>query len=229
MEFLWLTSLLNSVLNRGWTELHIWVSDWPKLRKSRISFWQETLSAFRWSIKQLQRVSDLWVTAVEISTGLLNQEIWADCSFWHESGFWQNFAVTSQKLCIWKILLTNSAFCWLLIWPVLTHGLVATDFSSQVIVLIRFWTDWTYTCFIRFLGHRNCKTCSGLNTCSEGNMLTFLIDTRTHFFDNHSNSYCHLSTAHLQSLAGHWKSVWWTVWRFPHVRTAEIMTFKLDY
>jgi hypothetical protein len=33
-----------------------------------------------------------------------------------------------QKLCIWKTPLTNIASRWLLIWPISTHGLVATDF-----------------------------------------------------------------------------------------------------
>jgi hypothetical protein len=49
------------------------------------------------------------------STGLLNQEIWADCTFRHELGFWQNFAITSLETLYMKTPLTNSAFYWLLI------------------------------------------------------------------------------------------------------------------
>jgi hypothetical protein len=49
-----------------------------------------------------------------------------------------------QKLCIWKTPLMNTTFRWLLIRPILIHGLVATDFWIQVIVLncfgqIRHW------------------------------------------------------------------------------------------
>jgi hypothetical protein len=47
-----------------------------------------------------------------------------------------------QKLCIQKMLLTNSAFFWLLIRLILIHGLVATDFWNQVTVLNWFGTEW---------------------------------------------------------------------------------------
>jgi hypothetical protein len=40
-----------------------------------------------------------------------------------------------QKLCIWKTPLTNASSCWLLIQPILTHSLFATDFWIQVKVL----------------------------------------------------------------------------------------------
>jgi hypothetical protein len=48
-----------SAQNSGKTDLQFLDSDWPKLWKSRILFWKATLSAFRWSIKRLQPVSDL--------------------------------------------------------------------------------------------------------------------------------------------------------------------------
>jgi hypothetical protein len=50
-------------------------------------------------------------------------------------GIWQNFAITFPERWIWKLLLTNSDSCWLLIRPILMHGLIATGFSSQDKVL----------------------------------------------------------------------------------------------
>jgi hypothetical protein len=55
--------------NSGRTDLQFSVSDWLKLWKSQILFQTTTLSAFWWSIKWLQMVSNLWVTAVRNSTG----------------------------------------------------------------------------------------------------------------------------------------------------------------
>jgi hypothetical protein len=105
-----------------------------------------------------------------------------------------------------KMLLTDSAFYWLLIRPVLTYCLVTMDFWSQTSGLIRLWTDWVYRCLVRFLGHKMCKTCWGLDTSFVGNMLSFLTPTRTCIFDNRSNAYNHLSTAHVRSLVSYWKS-----------------------
>jgi hypothetical protein len=107
-----------------------------------------------------------------------------------------------QKLCMRKMPLTNTAFCWLLIQPDSTYGLVATEFWSQASVLCRFWTDLVYRWLVRFLGHKMVETCWGLNTCSEGNKLIFPTPTQTHIFDNRSNGYDHLGTAHVRSLAG---------------------------
>jgi hypothetical protein len=100
--------------------------------------------------------------------------------------------------------LTNSASCRLLIRPVLTHSLVGTYFWSQVIVLIRFLTDWTYRCLVRFLGHKKHETCWGLSMGSVGNMLGFLTPTQTHVFDNRNNSYGHLNTGNVRSLLIRW-------------------------
>jgi hypothetical protein len=121
-----------------------------------------------------------------------------------------------QKLCIQKMFLTNSSFCWLLIWLVLTYGLVATDFWIQVSVLDRFWTDWEYRCLVRFLGPKMCKTCCGQNKKSRGNKLSFPMPTQTYVSDNHSHSYARLSTAHMRSSAGRSKSEKQTVWRSCH-------------
>jgi hypothetical protein len=55
---------------------------------------------------------------------------------------------------------------------------------------------------IQVLGHKMSKICCGQNTKSEGNKLSFQTPTRTHVFDNCSNSYGRLSTAHVKSSAG---------------------------
>jgi hypothetical protein len=55
-------------------------------------------------------VSDLRVTAVGNSTGLLNQEIWADCPFLYKSGFWQNFAITSPETLYTKNVVNKLSF-----------------------------------------------------------------------------------------------------------------------
>jgi hypothetical protein len=75
-------------------------------------------------------------------------------------------------------------------------------FLNQVSVLDRFWTDWVHKYLIRFLGPKICKTCSGQNTKSRGNKLSFLTPTQTHISDNRSNSYGHLSTDHMRSSTG---------------------------
>jgi hypothetical protein len=58
-------------------------------------------------------------------------------------------------------------------------------------------------CLVRFLGHKKCKTYRGLNTTSEGSMLSFPLPTRTHIFDNHNNGNGCLSTSHVRSSVGH--------------------------
>jgi hypothetical protein len=89
----------------------------------------------------------------------------------------------------------NSTFCWLLIWPVLTYGLIATNFWSQVSTLIRFWTHWLYRCLVRFLQHKMVETCWGLNTRSEAHFLSFPTPTQTNISNTHSHSYGHFRTA----------------------------------
>jgi hypothetical protein len=69
--------------------------------------------------------------------------------------------------------LMNSSFCWLLIRPVLTYGLVATVFSSQFPVLGRFQTDWVYGAWSVFWGHKMSETRWGLNTTTFGRLLKY--------------------------------------------------------
>jgi hypothetical protein len=52
-------------------------------------------------------------------------------------------------------------------------------------------------------GPQECKTCWGLNTSSEGNMLSFLMPTQTHIFDNRGNDNDCLSRAHARRSVGH--------------------------
>jgi hypothetical protein len=69
-------------------------------------------------------------------------------------------------------------------------------------VLDRFYTDWVYRFLVRFLGHKMGETCCSLNTESEGNKLIFPTPTQIHIFDNRSNGYGRLSTAHMWSSVG---------------------------
>jgi hypothetical protein len=157
---------------------------------------------------------------------------------WAESGnlgrlnlsTWIKFVVKfhrdlPRKFCIQKMPLMNSVLLWLLIWPISTHGLVIANFWSQVTVLIRFWTDLTYMCLIRFLSHKKDKTCWGLNTSSEGNMLSLPMPNWTHIFDNRNNGYGHLNTVNVRSLAGRWKLVRRTVWRLATGSDSEDCDF----
>jgi hypothetical protein len=59
--------------------------------------------------------SDLRVTPIRNSTGLLNRQFRADCTFRHESGFWQNFAMTSPKSLYMKNAANKLCF------PMVTH------------------------------------------------------------------------------------------------------------
>jgi hypothetical protein len=96
-------------------------------------------------------VSGLKVTAIKTWLGCWVVEIWTDLTFQNKLGFWQNFAMTSQNLCIQKMSLMNSASRRLLIRPIPIHGFVATAFWSQVTVL---------NCFGQ-LGHWNEITALG--------------------------------------------------------------------
>jgi hypothetical protein len=57
-----------------------------------------------------------------------SEEIWTDRTFRHKTGSWQNFDITSPETLHMKNAIMNTAFCWLLIRPILTHGLIAMDF-----------------------------------------------------------------------------------------------------
>jgi hypothetical protein len=84
--------------NSGRTDLQFSVSDWPKLWKSQILFQTTTLSAFWWSIKWLQMVSNLWVTAVRNST------------FLFQIGFWWISAMTSLETSYTKNVVNELSF-----------------------------------------------------------------------------------------------------------------------
>jgi hypothetical protein len=55
-------------------------------------------------------VSDLRVMAVGNSTGGLNREFWADCSFRQKSGFWQNLAMISPESLYTKNAVSKLSF-----------------------------------------------------------------------------------------------------------------------
>jgi hypothetical protein len=80
----------------------------------------------------------------------------------------------------------------------------------------RFKTDCVNRCFVRSLGHNMGETCYGQNKKSGGNKLSFPMPTQTHVFDNRSNGYGHLSTAHVRSSVGRLKSEYQMVWRSFH-------------
>jgi hypothetical protein len=85
------------------------------------------------------------------STGLLNS---GETGQTWPSGINQDFGKILpwpfQKLCIQKMPLMNIASRRLLIRPISIHGLVATDFWSQVMMLKWFWTEWIVSEFLRF-------------------------------------------------------------------------------
>jgi hypothetical protein len=88
-----------------------------------------------------------------------------------------------QKICIRKMPLTKSDFCWLLIRPIPIHGLVATDFWIQVKVLncygqLGYWIE------IPALGPK-----MGLIMDSIAYLPSSSTPTETHNFGNHSNVY----------------------------------------
>jgi hypothetical protein len=101
------------------------------------------------------------------------------------------------------MLPTNSAFFWLLIRPISTYGLVTTAFWSQVL----FQGRLGHKCLIWFLSQKEGETCWGLSTKTAGDQLSFPTPTQTHVFDNHSNSYSCLGTAHMRSSADHWNLI----------------------
>jgi hypothetical protein len=52
-------------------------------------------------------------------------------------------------------------------------------------------------------GQQMGETCCSQNTKSRGKMLSFPTPTQTHIFDNHSNGYGRLITAHVRSSVGY--------------------------
>jgi hypothetical protein len=79
-----------------------------------------------------------------------------------------------------------------------SYGILKSDSNSGQIL-----DKLGLKCLIRFLAHREGKTCWGLKTTSGGNQLSFSSPTQTHVFDNRSNNYNRLSTAHMWSSTGH--------------------------
>jgi hypothetical protein len=131
---------------------------------------------------------------------LLIQQFWADCTFLYKSGFWQNFAMTSQETSYMNNIVIELRF--LLVTHTTCFDLWFSRYRilNQVSVLDRFLIDWVY-CLVRFLGYKMGEPCWGLNTKCGGNKLRFPTPTQTHVFDNRSNGYSHLSTTHVRS--------WW--------------------
>jgi hypothetical protein len=117
-----------------------------------------------------------------------------------------------QNLCIRKTLLTNTALCWLLIRPILTLGLVATGFWSQVTVLNWFQTERIGEWISQIYGPKMSKTRWGLITDSVAHLVSFFMPTHTHDFDNQSDGYGRLKTADVQSSTDCRKIASSTVW-----------------
>jgi hypothetical protein len=124
-------------------------------------------------------------------------EFWADYTFWHKSGFcWQNFAMTSPGTLHMKITVNKLSF--LLVTHTAyfdtrfgSHGLLKSGYSAEQIL-----DRLDIQVNDQVLGHKKCKTCWGFNTVSVDNMLSFPLPTHIHVFDNYSNGYGHLNTAH---------------------------------
>jgi hypothetical protein len=139
-------------------------------------------------------VNDLWVTTIENSAGCwirISGQTWPFCM---NQIFGKILPWCPQKLCIQKMSLMNSDFCQLLIRPISTYGLVAMNFWNQISALTRLWTDWLYRYLARFLGHKMSETGWGLNTRSEGHLLSFLTPTQTHVSNIHNDGYGHFGT-----------------------------------
>jgi hypothetical protein len=140
-----------------------WILFWPKQWRNRSSifclgiaeaqeiFWRTTLSAFWWSIERLA-ICELQQSKTRPVT---ESAFLADYTFLYKTGFFGEISSWHpQILRIQKTSPTNSAFCWLPIWLILTYGLAAMDFWSQVTVLNWFWTDWCRNGILRFRGLR---------------------------------------------------------------------------
>jgi hypothetical protein len=74
------------------------------------------------------------------STGLLNLEFWAYCTFWHKFGSWQNFTMSSPETLTTKVAINKLSF------PLVTHTVLSDDLLDSYWLLNSemFWTDWTY-------------------------------------------------------------------------------------
>jgi hypothetical protein len=114
MKFWRSTSLLNSASrqNNSRMGLNFWVLALTKTSEVPNSKMVDN-SALQWSIKWLQPVSDLRVLTIGTSTGCwirISGQTWPSCM---NQIFGKKKSWPPQKHCIWKMSLTNSAFCQL--------------------------------------------------------------------------------------------------------------------
>jgi hypothetical protein len=71
-------------------------------------------------------------------------EIWADCTFPHKSGIWQNFAMTTLETLNTKLAFNELSF------PLVTHAIDSDGRFDSYGVLKSgqhaemIWTEWTY-------------------------------------------------------------------------------------
>jgi hypothetical protein len=94
-------------------------------------------------------------------------------------------------------------------------------------MLDRFWRAWLYRCLVSFLSLKVGKSCWGLNTRSEGHLLSFPTPPQTHVADTHSHGYGHFGTA-TRGISGLLKN--WVIGLEPLARlhtTVRLRLFKL--
>jgi hypothetical protein len=133
---------------------------------------------------------------------LLNLKIWADGTILYKSGFWRNFAMTSQETLYMKIVVNELSF--LLVTHVTCfdirfgrYGFLKSGFCAGLIL-----DRLSIQVLGQVLGHKMGEICCGQNTKSGGTKLSFPTPTQTHIFSNRINGYGCLSTAYVWSLVG---------------------------
>jgi hypothetical protein len=134
----------------------------------------------------------------EIGRVAKSEKIWADCTFQHKSGSWKKSPWPPQKLWIQKMQLTNSAFCWLLIRPISTHGLVAKVFWIQA-TMVNCFGQFGHWNKILDLGVQNEWILTRLVMDFAASWPSFSTHTHTHDFDNHNNGYGRSKTVFMWS------------------------------
>jgi hypothetical protein len=133
---------------------------------------------------------------------LLKQQFWIDCTFLYKSGFWQNFAMTSPENSYMKnvtnelrFLVVTHTTCFDIRfgrYDILKSGFSSGQILDRLGVQVLDQVFWP----------KDSETPWDLNTSSEVNKLSFPMPSQTHVFDNCSNGYGRLSTAHVRSPAG---------------------------
>jgi hypothetical protein len=148
--------------------------------------------------------------AVGNSTGLLNQNSGQTAPFGLILDFDEISPWPPQKHWIQKLPLTNSAFFWLLIRPILMLGLIAVWFWSQDEMLKTFWTDWADRRTIMFQGQKMHESWWELFANYVGHWLSFPTPTHMHICSNHSSGYRCFNTATcgVQRTAKKWNRKW---------------------